>query len=892
MLGQSIKRIAPGDQSIRQMAPPGPVMCRYADGWRLRETWDVVPAAGEVVEFVTVAEGREEFRTLLAVAAIVAAVIPAGQAFAPYLAAASVAYNLLVPPTTPDLGDAAKSVFSAGVSGNAARLDEPIWRTCGIDRLTPPFAGIPYGEFLDDDGDNVDNEQYLYAICAVGYGPMDLLADYLGKTPVNHYQDILVHKLLQPGEQPSLAKANVYTSTDIGGFELAPKVSVGSYVACPPGKMVEYIGIDIVAVNGLGAVSNDGDVVDVQVKWIVQARTINDAGAPTGPFRTVPGGVEERTMNTNTQQRWSGKYPISPPRRVEVRVVRTNEVDTRSQVRDSITWAGLRGYSSEPAPLNPNVSHYELVIRASKQVSEVNQTSINLIVQAKTRTWNPTDGWSCEIGDWANYVATRNPAWWLADLWSDPNWGEGLPNERIDLLGLYRYAATWANRQDRCDYTFASTTDAWSASQLIARTGRARVFRRYGVRTLKRDELAEMGETAFSARMCRAGTKMTMVEKRPQAQDPDGIVVQYRSNVTWDTAFIECPCPGVVSMVKPIFRSYAGIQGYTHAKREGTYDAYDMGLRQRTVQFETAAQGILATFLAPALWQPQIGGYGQTGDVAFWDAGTRVMGLTEPADFTPGALFITLRKDDGTITAPISVSPGPTAYDVVLATDPGFTITVDDGTRERPVYLLGTLQQAEIVKVGAISPSIGQKGAPYYGIQAVIDDPRVHTADHAFLPGVGGEQDPIRLPGDDVGSTGSLIIVLDDRSDIVGQPVLGGANYWSLTLANDGSATVVYNDSSSTTTVPLVRQWVTTTIEAVDAALFEVQVSIANGFFDYGLSGDSLRTWLGLGTSRTWTLAGVDRQSVAIDVSIRSVDDGSLQATARFTVRLNVADLH
>lgn len=895
-----------GVRSIRDMAPKGRVMCRYQEKWLLRAGWDRVPTFGEPVEFVEVAGNKEEFRTILTVAAVAAAAVSGGaslagipgaagySSIASYFAAASLAYNLIVPPSGPEQPPPPKDIFAASISGNQARLDDPIWRTLGIDRISPPFAGMPYTRFVDDDGDNVDNEQYLYAVLAGGYGPVDILAEFLGTTPLGHYKDILVRRVLQPGEQPTIAKANVFTSQDIGGFELNPRTSVGSYVACPPGKTVSQIEVDIIAPNGLGAVDSDGATVDVTAKWIVQARRINDAGAPLSSFRTVPGGIEERTLQTNTQQRWTGTYEISPPGRVEVRVYRTNNAVTSPQARDTIQWVGLRGFSSEPAPLNPNTWHYELVMRSSKQVSQVNQSDINLFVQGKTRTWSPGGGWSCAIGDWANYTANRSPAWGLADLWSDPNWGEGLPDERIDLQGLYDFAQTNAARQDRCDYTFSSTTDAWSASQLIARTGRARVFRRYGVRTLRRDELAELGETAFTARMCRAGTSMTMVEKRPQYTDPDGIIAEYRSNVTWDRATVECPCPGIVSMERPVYKSYPGIQGRTHALREGLYDAADMALRQRTVQFETEMQAVCTSFMAPVRWMPQIYGYGQTGDVVDWNAATLVMSLSEPADFSRAPIYLTLRRDDGSITEPVLVTAGPTANDIRLTSAPDFTLVLNDGKRERPVFLLGPAMSDEIVKVASISDAGASDGAPFFSVTAVVDDPLVHTVDNAYLPGPGDDQDPIGLPGDDAAEPGQDIVVLEGGSYVWGQPLLGGAVAWELYLNTDGSASIV--DTSVPVTYPLDRQWVASPIEPATAALYEVIFSVANPFYNDAITGSAINTWLNLGTARSWHLdasinASVDRQDVVIDVQIRLADDGSLQTSARYIVNLRINNL-
>jgi len=870
---------------------PQVLILRVNGQYLLRRDWGRQVMPGDTIEWLIDPPGdRETFRTALQVAAVVVAF--AAPQFAPYLAAANVAYNILVPPRQPEFGDPASSVFTASVGGNIARLDEPIWRTFGVDKVTPPFACMPYSQFVDDDGDNIDNQQYFYAVLAVGFGPYDLLAEFLGKTPVGHYQDVLVHSLLAPGEQPSMVEANVWTSQDVGGFELESKLPTGSYTACPPTRKVSSIGVDIVAPEGLGSSDEDG-VHSITVNWIVQIREINDAGAPIGRFRTI--GTESRALETNTPQRWSNRYDVSPAARVEVRVARTNEMITVPNARDKISWAGLRGYGDTAAPLDPNTSHYEIVLRASKNLSAQNQSDINLIIQGKSRTWNPDTGWSCALGDYANYTAHRSPAWALADLWSDPTWGEGLPDERIDLQGLYDFSVINANRQDRFDYTFSRTTDAWSASQLIAAAGRARVFRRYGVRTLRRDELATLPETAFTARMCVAGTRMTVNERRPRSSDPDGIIVTFRSNAKWDQDTVECPCPGVVSMERPVYQQYPGIQGRTHALREGLYNAASMSLRQRTVDFQTEMQAVLTSFLAPVLWVPQIVRYATTGDVAFWDADTLVMGLTEPVDFSSGPVYLSLRRDDGTMTTAVAVTAGATPYDVILPEAPDFDLVLDDGTRERPVFIAGPLGSSLIVKTGAITDGgRSSKGAQYYKVTAVIDDDRVHEADNAYLPGPGDDQDPIGLPGDGEGTGGTEIVILDGGPFAVGQVVDGGALYWTLGLDADGRAYTTSNDDLG---VPqyLNHQWIN--IAPVDVSTaddYEVYFDPVNTGYDSYFTGDTLRTWLSLGTSRAISLGPfeeIDRVPVAIDVTIRLASDESVQTTARFTVTMRIIDL-
>jgi len=865
----------------------GPIVLRFNGAFLLRADWPEVLGADDDVEWLVDQPGdKEDFRTLLAIAAVIAAIVPGLQGFAPYLAAASIAYNLLVPPTVlrqPD--NDAKSIYSASLAGNQARLDQPIWRLCGIDKINPPFAAQPYYEF-DSNGD-----QFYYAVFAVGYGPHDILGEFIGKTPIRSFADVVTRQYLPPGTQPTTALANVFSSSEVTGLELDVGRYVGGFIACQPGRLVKSIGWDVIAAQGLGKPrTDDSDDTTVTVEWQVEYCEVNDAGAEISEWRVLL--RETKTGSTNTPQRWSNKQDLPTPCRPKVRMARANPKNTDSNARDGIEWAGMRAYLLDAAPLNPNVSHYEVVMRASQQLSAQSQTDFNMIVQGKCRPFDET-GFGCEIGDWANYVATRNPASWLADLWSDPNWGEGLGNERIDLQTLTDLYAVWVSRQDRFDYTFTTRTDAWSASQLIASAGRARVFRRYGVRTLARDALATMGESALTARNCIGD--MTMTETFPSATDPDGVIVEYTSNRLWDIDTIECPCPGVSAtdetspeydptlpmMSRPVYQKYEGIKGRTHAKREGLYHAADLALRRRTVTAKTEMQRITQAFLLPTRWQPLIPGYGQTGDVAAWDETSLVMTLTEPPDFSRGPTYLTLRRDDGSLTAPVLVSPGAGSNDIVLPAAPDFDIVVDAAHRERPIFILGTLDAGgEIVKPSSIKPSGStDRGCAYF------DNPRVHRRDNPYLPGPGDDQDPIGLPGDSGGGGTLILLTLTDHYIADGQAIGGGALYAGIEFHNDGTLWERADRNNGGDGLrQLSNEWLLVPVEVAQAGAFEIRASVPAffaGIYDLPtvIVGDPLDTWLSLDTNRSWKEVLIDNTQVPLRIEIRKIGEEVLQAS-------------
>ena len=739
----------------------GLIVCSVNGAFLLREHWDMVPDERDIVVFRAYPQKSGVITFILGLVVEAIGILTSQPELVALGAdlelsgALSVVLSLLMPVRGQKQANdsAALGVFGTSLAGNTARLDQPIWKNCGRTKITPPFASGPYVEYLPSSPANpyLDCDQYYYVVFALGEGFMDIEKSFIGKTALAHFQDVQRAAYLAPGVQPSVVKCNVVTSAEVNtSLDLKKGRYVGGYAACRPGDVCVAIGIDVVADSGMGKVNKDGSSAATTVVWVVQVRTIDDYGTATGNWLTV--ATETRSLQTNNPQRWGNQYTLTTPARVEVRVARSDNYQAGdASARDAIAWTGLRGYLQAPAPLDPNTSHFEVVLRSGSQLSGQSQRDFGMIVRGYCRTWNPTTGWS-------DPVFTRNAAWWLADLWTNPIWGEGLPDSRIDLPGLYAWSQTLDARQDHFDYTFTSATSSWEAAQLIAQTGRARASRRNGVYTVTRDEAVLLPVAALTARNTQPQS-MILHSILPKLEQPDGIVVQYMSLLTWDTEQEECPCMGYSAtstespfynsalpmMSNPVYLALEGITGRMQALREGIFHAYDMALRRTTASGSVELEGLVLAFLDPVRFQPLMLGYGTAGDVVDFNTTTLVMTLTEPPDFSAGAPYLTLQRDDMTLTAPVAVMPGPLPYTVVLPALPDFVLYLDYGGRERPKYILSLPETGdEMTKVSAISDGgRTNDGAPLAKIELVVDDPRVHAADHALLPGPGDIQDPI-----------------------------------------------------------------------------------------------------------------------------------------------------
>lgn len=898
-----IREVAVGT-TLAELVPDAgglPVVCTLVgvDGYVSRRDWGYALQPGDIAVFEIdpPQNSSKDWRGVLQVVALVVAFIPGGQIWA---VAINIAAAVLLPIVAPVVADQ-KSVsptYSTGLGGNQARLDQPIPKICGRHKVTPPFAAQPYLEY-DDAGD-----QYYFALLAVGVGNHTIERALIDDTDINHFQDILVSTYLPPGTLPATVLRNVNTAPEVAGQNMVTGLYIGGFAACAPRKKANAIGIDVIADRGLGlADETTGEMGDTTIAWRVEIREINEFGSPLTEWTVL--GSEVKTAATTKVQRWSTYYELPVPIRPEIRVVRTNVRNDNLRALNDAQWSGMRAYLDEDAPLNADTAHYEVVLRASEQLSGLSQRNISLIVQALAPTWHPDTGWGAE-------VATRNPAWALASLWRDPVWGEGLPDNRIDLQTLYDLSLVWDARQDRFDFVFDSSMDAWEAAQLIARSGRARVFRRYGVRTLARDELATLPVTAFTPRNT-VPDSMAMFEALPTRDTPDGVIVEYFDNRQWAWTPVECPIPGVEEISNPVRKRLAGITGPIHAKREGMYEAASLLYRRRTVKCTTEMQGMLPAYMSPIRWQPEILGYGQSGDVVSWDSDTLVMGLSEPVTWGDSPNYLTLIKDDGSLTHTVPVLPGPNEDDILISggdyyseisavVDNVITTPLDNAMRERPKYILGPLDSCdELVKISVIGDG-GQAendGGQLFDIEAVVDDARVHTADNAFLPGPGDEQDPIDFSEGEPGGGVFLIGVINSAEYGVGsenQPSMMVEIFVTFRMRNDGRLEISWKDWYGAGSGFLPGQWILQApIEVDDAARFEVRFTtlsqVVNPFPDSPITftGETEGAWLSMGTQREMTVTtggGPGGRGIwRFRVELRSVDTPELiQATANISL--------
>lgn len=902
------------------------VVCKYNGRYILRAGWECPAQAGDVIEFHELVEGRNALRTILQIVVVAAAIfMPATLGFVAgsWQAAAvgaaisiggSLLVNALLPIELPQMPQSQSpgSVYNVAVSGNQARVDQAIPVIYGRHLVKPDFAGEPYFIY-DEDGDQVG-----YFLYCIGHGHFEIEQELIGRTLLSGFQDVTIAQLLEPGEQPTEVLATVVTSREVIAMDLPAGRRVGGFAACAPTKKVRAIGIDFVCPRGQG--------IDIDVQ--ITVREIDDSGNGLTPWTVLAN--ETITGTTAKPTRVSKLYEFSTSNRPDVSVARTSPFNDDPGTPNEIQWSALRGYLDADAPLCVTASHYELVIRASEQLSSASSNQFGLVVGRKLQT--------VVMGESGLYiggplVVTRNPFLALYDAWTNPAYvSNPLPDSRIDTATLIALAQQADQRQDRCDIVFDSFVSGWEAAATIARTGRATPFRRNGVHSVARDEAQELTVTAFDARSILPGS-FTSSQSLPGSETADGVIVEYFDYRAWDWVEIECPAPGYTvtdpddprynpalpSMAKPERKRFKGITGPKHAEREGLFEATWPKYRRRTNSWGTELQGMLPAFgrevgIAPAM--PRA--YAQSGDVAFWDADTLVMGLTEPVAFEPGEThYIRLVRDDGSVTPAIVVDPGPTPNDVVLAFAPDFTLVLDDGTRERPRYQFGTADLlAKAVRITDIThQGVGDDGSQTFTITGIADDARVHAADNHLLPAPGEEQD-LPVPGEPGGGGGGggggdTVLIVDMSATYAVEAYISAGFSGETTLGfrfnPDGTLSASVNGSWASGwpwfgSARPARWQRFAPVDDSEAAQFEVRATLqSTQVFDPAdstLTG-AIGSWQGLGVERSWVLAW-DRGSAPTDLTngrltrlrlqVREASTGLVQDTATLQLVINVEE--
>lgn len=807
--------------------------------------------------------------------------------------AAQVIINAVIPIKALDVSaNSASSVYNVSLSANSARLYQPIPVIYGRMKTFPDFAAQPYAYY-------VNNNQYYAALFCIGQGEYAVERVQIDDTNIRNFEDVK-YRILPPGAAPTLVSPKYVTAPEIAGQELKPGRFTPGFMVCSSGYTVDRIEVDVAMLQGIGYMENDGSITPFPLDMRVDARYVDSFGIPTpsvnGSASWFNVMLPNITGNTRTPQYRTFGANITAGR-VEVRMTRTTIGYTDNHYVTTVNWASLRGrVVSTGTLLHPNATHMEVLIKASEQLTGLNQRKINVIVRRKLPI-------KISAGVTIPPAETRSIAWAIQDIWLNQDYGARQAFNTHDYDMLVTLNAIWAARQDYLDILFDSRTTIREVLKIVSQVGRAVAYQRMGLLTVARDQRQDLPVAGFSGRNIVAGSAST-VYVLPTPETADSVVVEYFDNRLWDWVPVTCPAPGVTTPVNPVTIRIAGITQYYQAKREGTYKAADNLWRRKFPKWTTEALGRLPAYGSAVLYAPAMPGWAQSGDVV--DATGLSVTLSEPVAFTAGVSnYISFMGPYGKYSAAVLASPGGDPNTVTIASTPIYALVFNDSNKDRTRYIFGPqTQKAMTVRVLSLNYKGQGDTGPLVEMSGVAEDDRVHEADNAYLPVGGVIQSPVpaNIAGD-----------LDNPPvGDVPDPGAGGEYYYAIKIGNpryssstefggDITAThTFYNTGAQSVSVfdPRPFWMLYGAVEPAIAARYEVRAVIdelvpAGAFLAPAAFNG---TWRNLGSTAAFALSLHIPESSLIDGStitykalvgrleIRDVATRTLQDTGNFVL--------
>jgi hypothetical protein len=701
----------------------------------------------------------------------------AGTKLAIQLAGASL-INALFPAPKSASAPTASPTYSLQAQGNTARIEQPIPVQYGRLLSYPDFAAQPYWEYSGQ-------EQFLYQLLCLGCGEFDIEDILIEDTSISNFEEI-TYEVVPPGGDVTLFPTSVVTSVEVSGQELKPSFTgtwsrastvitvnlvahgfaigmvkyltfttgggthdayvitsvaadsftvtapavgtsgvcridtvvggIDGFVASPPGTVAYRLSIDLICPAGLYYRDGDGRLQSHNIGWGVEAQLVDDDGVAIGAWMWL--GAQAITGRSVTPRRDSLIFDLVTPGRYRVRMLRNSLGGDPSSYGDILLWGGLRAYMAEPEDRGP-ITLIALRMRATNNLSLQASRRIGVLATRKLPVWNGSS--------WSAPVATQSIAWAIADAARDADYGPGLADAHVGLSNLLALDAIWSARGDTFNGRFDSASSWWDAVQKIAGAGRAQCFLQGGILRTVRDSAQTVPVALYSMRNIKAGS-FSIDYLTPSAATSDAVTATYWDATTWAPQRVTGMVPGS-SAAKPAKMELFGVDNRAQALREATYHAAANRYRRRLVRFETEMEGFIPAFGDLIAIQHDMPGWGTHAEAVAWDAVSRTLTLSEPVAVT-GASVVGLRRADGSLSGPWSVTAGATEYDVVFSSTPDFTPEVAGQDRERTHVTFGTASTWQTL---AIVARVQPRGLYEVEIECVTEDPSVHTAEDGVV---------------------------------------------------------------------------------------------------------------------------------------------------------------
>lgn len=480
---------------------------------------------------------------------------------------------------------------------------------------------------------------------------------------------------------------------------------MGPFMACPENELTEKLELDFFFPQGLGKLDDDGDYVSQSVTIRVEYRA---EGAPTysSVEYTFTGSSGDQVGETKT-------ISIATAARMEVRVKRLTEGYDNTRIKDKVEWTALKAHLETPTSYDETTT-IAIKIKGTNSLSSSAENKFNLIATRKLPVYTG--------GSWEGSQATKDLAPFFAHVVKDC----GHTDLQLDLPELDALHTIWNTRADEFNGVFDTDSTLFAVLKRVLDPGYAEPTLDYGQIIPIRDEPRTVFEHMYQPQnMLSPGLERTI--KFIDADEPDGVEVEYFSNTTWKPETIMCLLPGDLGLNPLKVRAF-GITDKTRAWRYGMRKRRIKRYRRTQYSFKTEMDALNSRYLSYCALADDIPGYSQNGLVE--NTNGRAIEVDQPLVWGSGTHYIAIRKPDGKLSGPYIATQGEDDYQVIIDVDLDF-VPLFNGRQEPPLFMFG---EATKWRHEALVTTISPQGTDKVSVKAVNYAPEVYLDDDNSPP--------------------------------------------------------------------------------------------------------------------------------------------------------------
>lgn len=444
-----------------------------------------------------------------------------------FIAGGSFLLNTFLTPGAKQSDTPQQTLYSFGNQTNSARPLDVIPVRYGRTKVTPDYAAVPWTEVVGDD-------QYLNVLLVNGLGKYyreQILIDdtvlWDRETGWNSAFSGVQVQFIEPGDQVTLFPANVATSTEVAGQELAdPAIWIGGGIINNAGTTATRIVFDMAYPSGLCVRNSNGSLGRYLSHVQFHRRSVNNSGLPTSGWELATEAVYDRSSDKPFRASLAADVP---PGRYEVRGRRVVPKGYLPNSVDTVYWTGARAYLAGTQTFS-NVSMTAIRMPAS-QLTQASSGRFGLIDTRILPVWSGS-GWVDQ--------PTRLPAYAKLDIATNTDYGARRPTSKVDLQAVVDLAATNASRGDFFDYEFRSTVPVTDALDTALSVCRAKHRWLGDVLSVVREKWHAVPSMLITDREIVRNS--FSVDYLLQAEDSaDSLILEYLDQDTWQVETVQVP---------------------------------------------------------------------------------------------------------------------------------------------------------------------------------------------------------------------------------------------------------------------------------------------------------------------------------------------------------------